>query len=58
MHIRISLGAKFKLKLPIFIFLAKFAQKGYFQLKTEKLILQIQISLATKFLLKLTILIF
>ena len=36
LHIRISLGTKFQLKLTILIFSTKIAQKGYFQLKTEK----------------------
>ena len=34
--IQISLGTKFQLKLTILIFWTKFAQKGYFQSKTEK----------------------
>ena len=35
LHIRISLGTKFLLKLTILIFLTKFAQKGNFRSKTE-----------------------
>ena len=38
LHIRISLGTKFQLKLTILIFPNKFTQKGCFQSKTEKLI--------------------
>ena len=36
LHIGISLGAKFQLKQAILIFWIKFAQKGYFRSKTEK----------------------
>ena len=36
LHIWISLGTIFKIKLTILIFWTKFAQKGYFQSKTEK----------------------
>ena len=36
MYIRISLGNKFQLKLKILAFWIKFAQKGYFWSKTEK----------------------
>ena len=36
MHICISLSSKFHLKHTILIFWTKFDQKGYFQLKTEK----------------------
>ena len=36
-NIRISLGTKFQLKLTILIFWTKFAQKGFFRSKTEKL---------------------
>ena len=36
LDIQISLGTKFHLKLKILIFLTKFAQKGYFWSKTEK----------------------
>ena len=36
LHIRISIGTKFKLKLIIWIFLTKFVQKGNFRSKTEK----------------------
>ena len=35
-HIQISLGTKFQLKLTILIFLTRFAQKGFFWSKTEK----------------------
>ena len=35
-HIIISLSTKFHPKLTVLIFLTKFAQKGYFQSKTEK----------------------
>ena len=37
LHIWISLGIKFQFKLTILIFWKKFAQKVYFQSKTEKL---------------------
>ena len=37
MHIRISLGTKFQLKLRILIFWTKFAQKEFFQSKTENM---------------------
>ena len=37
LHIRISLGTKFQLKLTNLIFWTKFAQKGCFRSKTEKL---------------------
>ena len=36
MHLRISLGTKFQLKLTIVIFWTKFTQKGYFWQETEK----------------------
>ena len=36
LHIRIRLATKCRLKLIILIFWTKFAQKGYFQLKKEK----------------------
>ena len=36
LHIRISIGTKFQLKLTILIFLTRLTQQGYFQLKTEK----------------------
>ena len=36
LSIQISLGTKFQIKLTIFIVWTKFAQKGYFQSKTEK----------------------
>ena len=35
-HIQISLGTKFQLKLTILIFLTRFAQKGFFWSKVEK----------------------
>ena len=35
-HIQISLRTKFQLKLTILIFLTRFAQKGFFWSKTEK----------------------
>ena len=37
LHIRISLGTKFHIKLTISIFWTKFAQKGFFPFKAEKL---------------------
>ena len=37
LHIRIGLGTKFQLRPTILIFWTKFAQKGYFQSKTENL---------------------
>ena len=63
LNVRISLGTKFHLKLKILIFWTKFAQNGYFWLKTENyehphLVLYIRINLGTKFQLKLTTLIF
>ena len=36
LHIQISLGTKFQLKLTILIFLTRFIQKGFFWSKTEK----------------------
>ena len=36
LHIWIRLGTKFQLKLTVFIFWIKFAQKGFFPSKTEK----------------------
>ena len=36
LHIRISQGTEFQLKLKILRFWTKFAQKGYFLSKTEK----------------------
>ena len=36
MHIRVNLGTDFSLKWTILTFWTKFAQKGYFQSKTEK----------------------
>ena len=41
-HIRFSLGTKFQLQLTIFTFWTKFAQKGYFRSKTEKLNITIE----------------
>ena len=38
LHIQISLESRFQLKVKFFIFRAKFAQKGYFQSKIEKLV--------------------
>ena len=35
-HIRISLGTKIPLKVTIWIFLTRFAQKGFFWSRTEK----------------------
>ena len=63
LHIRISLGTKFQLKLIILAFWTKFAQKRIFliQNKISKYyhwILHIWISVDTKFKLKLIILIF
>ena len=43
LHIRICLGTKFQFKLAILIFWTKFAQKGYFQSKTEKINIAIEI---------------
>ena len=59
LHIQISLGTKFQLKLTILIFSINFVWKGYFY-KTEHhhCIHHIQISLGIKFWLKLTISIF
>ena len=37
LHIRISLGTKFKFKQTILIFWTKFAQKYYFKSKTDKM---------------------
>ena len=42
MHIQISLGAKFQLKLIIFSFWTKFTQKRYFQLKTGQAVQGLQ----------------
>ena len=36
LHIQISLGTKFQLKLTILIFLTRFTQKGFFWSETEK----------------------
>ena len=62
LHIRISLATKFRLQLIILTFWAKFAQKGYFQSKTERMnihwILHVRIRVGTKFQLKMRILIF
>ena len=38
LHVRVSVGTKFQLKLIILIFWTKFAQKGYFHSKTKKVI--------------------
>ena len=61
LHIRISLDTMFQLKVNIFIFWTKFAQKGCFRSKTEKSehhhwILHIWVGLDTKFQIELTIL--
>ena len=46
MELRIfELGDKFQLKLTTLFFLIKFAQKGYFQLKTERVNSTIQFRL-------------
>ena len=63
LHVRISVGAKFQLKVTILMFWTEFAHKGYFHSKTKKnehhhWILHVRISLGTKFQLKMTILIF
>ena len=63
LHIQISLSTKFKFKLTILIFWTKFAKKGYFQSKMEKVNIAIEscmfkLVLGNKFYLKLTILIF
>ena len=42
LHIRISLGTKFSLKLTILIFWTKFAEKEYFRLKTKKVNIPIE----------------
>ena len=42
LHIWISLGTKFQLKLIILSFWTKFTQKRYFQLKTEQAVLGLQ----------------
>ena len=62
LHIWISLGTKFQLKLRILVYWTKFAKK-YFRPRTKKIehhhwILSIWISLGAKFQLKLTILSF
>ena len=44
-YIRISLGNKFQLKVKILILWTKFAQKGYFWWKTEKVNITIEICL-------------
>ena len=58
LHIQISCGAKFQLKLPILNFLTRFAPEGFFWSNTEKVmstpyifytILHIQISLVRNF---------
>ena len=37
MHIQVSLGTKFQLKLTILILWNRFAPKGYFQGKSDKM---------------------
>ena len=37
LHIRISLDIEFQFQQTILIFWTKFAQKGYFQFKTDKM---------------------
>ena len=56
LHILISLGTKFPLKLTVLIFLTRFVQKGFFWSKTEKwtqhifyIIPHIQINLVQNF---------
>ena len=64
MHIRISLGAKFQLKLTISIFWTKFGQKRRLQPKSKQVHSAIELFIfqlvlaTTKFQLKLRILIF
>ena len=61
LHIQIILGTQFQLKLTILIFWTKFARKGYFRPKTEKLNIEscnVRFKRATKSQLKVTILIF
>ena len=63
LHIQISLGAKFQLKLTIFTFWITFTEKRYFWSKTQKSeyhhsVLNIIISVGTKFQIGLAILIF
>ena len=63
LHTRISLDAKFQLKLTIWIFSVKFSQNGYFWWKQKKWtpplssVLFLRISLGTRFLFFLKILI-
>ena len=65
-HIPISVDPQFHLKQIIFIFWTKFAQKGYFRSKTEKVNVTIEINVMVyiridpdaNFCLKQTILIF
>ena len=45
LHIQISFGTKFQLKLTILIFCTKFIQKGYFRSKTEKVNITIEFSI-------------
>ena len=45
LHIGSSLGNKFQLKLTILIFRIKFAQKGYFYSRTEKVNTTMEISI-------------
>ena len=64
-HIQIILGTKFQLRLTILIFLTRFAQKGFFRSKAEKVNITHFLHnsaysnwSSAKFQLKLTILIF
>ena len=64
-HIQISLGTKFQLRLTLMTFLTRFAQKGFFWSKTEKVNITYFLHNSTysdrssvKFQLKLTILSF
>ena len=50
LHIRISLGTKFKLRLTILIFQTKFAQKVYFRSKSAKVNITIEFSIFKLFL--------
>ena len=52
------LGTKFQLKLTIFVFLTKFAQKGCFRSKIKQRNTIIRITLGTKFQVKLSVFIF
>ena len=60
MHIHISLGTKYQLKLAILIFWTKFTQQRYCRSKTENVsitVVHIRISVSTNFQLKLSFLI-